>query len=135
VPFAFVCFLLLGAIIVNVVYLLPDQPPDYRQLIVMHQSAGNIVMAEKMITPLLDSPPTRWLGPEQCIEIGRGVWYADGVVQTEAEPPFGRGSATAWKAIFIPATSQALFLALQSGKSEGDAVAALQKAGIQPRHP
>lgn len=132
VPFLFFSGLLLAALIADVFWLMPHKTPEQRQnLIPVHQSLKNVIIAEQMITKLLPLPPTRWLYPVRCGEIGRGVWYAEGRVGVDS---FVGEVTVSWKAIFVPAPPQPLYLAVGS-REEGDFTAALRLAGIHPKTP
>lgn len=85
-----------------------------------------------MIAGLLPLPPSRWSHEVVNGEIGRGVWYASGGVLTLS--PMGDKVLQPWKAVFLPATSQSLYLSI-GGIEKGNYIDALLQAGVQPEHP
>jgi len=124
---------MLVALAFYVIWFMPgDNPTQKKYWVQMHQGLRNFLIAKKMIAGLLTTRPTRWSGPIKCGMLGRGVWYAEGVVGLESST--GAEAITPWKAIFIPETSQALYLAVGT-QYQGDFNEAVRSAGLQPRNP
>jgi hypothetical protein len=130
VPFLVFSVLLLALLIGDVVWLMPSKTPEERQNWVSnHQSAKNFITAERMITTLLPASANRWSTQVQCEEIDRGVWNARG--QVEINTSWGVEIPISWRAIFVPATSEPLYLIVGS-LEKGDFNAALSRAGKDP---
>jgi hypothetical protein len=127
-PFISYSALLLGILCAVVLGLTPPQTTEERQDIPhRHHTAQNIILAEKLISQRLPIPPSQWSYDFRCMEIGHGVWYAQGLVDIVS--PLGQKVTLGWMTIFIPEAPHPLYLGVGLDE-EGDYAAALRRAGI-----
>jgi hypothetical protein len=123
--------LVLAALIADVTCLKPTKTPQLQSGgVAIHQSAKNYIVAKKLIAKLLPSPAGWWSPPIVCGEAGRGIWLAQGAVDTASSSE--QEVATRWIAIFIPENSQPLYLRLGS-REVGNFTTALAQAGIHAK--
>lgn len=127
-PFTVYSALLLGILCAVVVHLMPPQTPEERQNVLhVHRVVKNLVIAQKLVSKQLPLSPTAWSNDYLCGAIGRGVWCAQGLVDVVS--PTGQQATLGWRIIFIPETSESLYLNV--GRiEEGDYYSALNRAGI-----
>jgi hypothetical protein len=133
VPFLIFSALLLAILIPDVIWRKPTMPAEMRQQWVMHhQAARNYLLAQKLIASRLPSPVGCWSPSFTCGDVGRGIWFAKGVVGTQ--PPAGPEILSAWTVLFIPGESQPLYLHVGT-REEGNFNTALERAGLHAGKP
>jgi hypothetical protein len=92
--------------------------------VVERQSMRNLILARRLVTPLLPAPAVRWPPESETYgELGHGIWRAEGVVLLQAPA----AETNRWTAIFVPGHPQPLYLRVGSHET-GDLASALAQA-------
>jgi len=112
----------------------PSTPDTINPWLKMHYSLYYFIEAESLVKPLIQAPVEKWSrqfydANTGCIEIGNGVWYACGMVDTT--PSRGLTVHQPWVIYFVAETATPLFSKVGDMES-GDLTQAQQLAQSKP---